>query len=265
MSPEVYKDLATHLPKGYIIPESFSDSNTGDGCTCIFLVSCLRADRILYIEDTCRDITGYAKEKFIKNGMDFWFPLIHPEDMPAFTDKIIRAHRKMAEPGFKKEEGLLLVFEYRFRDPRGNWIRVRDTKYMLFHGKKVTADMILCKFELIDQATGAGAVENMLHSERSCSRMLDFALTHQNAQQKQPVETPLDQWMKTRFKSRPALTRREREILKLIGDGLSTKMIASQCAITINTVETHRRHLLEKLNVKNSMELIKEASKVFWL
>ena len=42
-------------------------------------------------------------------------------------------------------------------------------------------------------------------------------------------------------------------------------MIADRCHISIHTVETHRRHLLEKIQVRNSMELVKEASKVYWL
>src|SRR5678815_2349639 len=61
-----------------------------------------------------------------------------------------------------------------------------------------------------------------------------------------------------------ALTDREKQVLKLIAEGFSTKMIASQLKITVNTVETHRRHLLEKLDEKNSMELIKKAFKLFW-
>jgi len=60
------------------------------------------------------------------------------------------------------------------------------------------------------------------------------------------------------------LTERERQILKLIGEGFSTKMIADMLKISINTVETHRRHLLEKLNAKNSMELIRKAFMIFW-
>jgi len=60
------------------------------------------------------------------------------------------------------------------------------------------------------------------------------------------------------------LTAREKQVLKLIAEGFSTKMIADTLKITINTVETHRRHLLEKLKAKNSMELIKKAFSLFW-
>jgi DNA-binding NarL/FixJ family response regulator len=61
------------------------------------------------------------------------------------------------------------------------------------------------------------------------------------------------------------ITKREKEILYLIGAGFSTKQIADQLFISINTVQTHRSNLLRKLQVKNSMELIREVSKAFWL
>jgi two-component system response regulator NreC len=265
MSLEKYSDLQAYLPKDHRMPQSFFAPDINNSLSCIYLISCLSNDRILYMEDTCREVTGYTPEKFVKKGMDFWFPLIHPDDMPAFTDKIIEAHRKIAEPGFKKEEGLSLVFEYRVRDPQDKWIRIRDTKYLLFPGNEVAIDMILCKFELIKQNAETSEVEGLLHSEKSCSKMLEFALVHHKDRHKQPIDDPIDPMRKLHPNTPAMLTRREREILRLIGNGLSTKMIADQCAISINTVETHRRHLKEKLNVRNSMELIKEASKVFWL
>ncbi|WP_202985419.1 response regulator transcription factor [Mucilaginibacter inviolabilis] len=60
-------------------------------------------------------------------------------------------------------------------------------------------------------------------------------------------------------------TKREMEVLTLIGEGFSTKHIAELLFISVNTVETHRRHLLEKMEVKNSMQLIKHATHALWL
>lgn len=56
-----------------------------------------------------------------------------------------------------------------------------------------------------------------------------------------------------------ALTRREKEILKAICDGLSTKEIADSFFISIKTVETHRSKLFDKMDVRNVNELIKKA------
>ncbi|MDI3567800.1 response regulator transcription factor, partial [Bradyrhizobium sp. Arg816] len=58
------------------------------------------------------------------------------------------------------------------------------------------------------------------------------------------------------------LTKREKEVLKCIGEGFSSKQISDKLFISNNTVETHRRHLLEKLKVKNSAELISRTARI---
>jgi len=55
------------------------------------------------------------------------------------------------------------------------------------------------------------------------------------------------------------LTKREIEVLKYIGQGMSTKEIGAQLHIASSTVETHRRNLIDKLGVKNSKGLIRYA------
>lgn len=57
------------------------------------------------------------------------------------------------------------------------------------------------------------------------------------------------------------LTSREIEILKLIGQENSTSEIASKLCISIPTVETHRRSLMQKLNVKSVVGMVKYAMK----
>lgn len=55
------------------------------------------------------------------------------------------------------------------------------------------------------------------------------------------------------------LTSREREILQLIAEGLSTKEIAGHIFLSIKTVETHRRNIMEKLDIHSVAELTKYA------
>jgi len=56
-----------------------------------------------------------------------------------------------------------------------------------------------------------------------------------------------------------APTKREKEILGLIADELTTKEIASQLYISADTVQTHRRNLLLKLEARNTAGLIRRA------
>ncbi len=55
------------------------------------------------------------------------------------------------------------------------------------------------------------------------------------------------------------LTEREREVLQLISEGKSTKEIASDLNISAKTIESHRRQVMGKLNIRNIAELTKYA------
>jgi two-component system response regulator NreC len=52
------------------------------------------------------------------------------------------------------------------------------------------------------------------------------------------------------------LTSREQEILQLLAEGKANKEVATALNISPYTVETHRKHILEKLNLHNPAELI---------
>jgi len=60
-------------------------------------------------------------------------------------------------------------------------------------------------------------------------------------------------------RSKIMITRREKEILGLIVNGLANKEIAAQLNLSIRTVENHRNHLLQKLDVNNTAGLVKKA------
>lgn len=57
----------------------------------------------------------------------------------------------------------------------------------------------------------------------------------------------------------PILTKREKEILKLISDGLTNNEIAEKIFISPLTVDSHRKNLLLKLDAKNTASLVKIA------
>lgn len=58
------------------------------------------------------------------------------------------------------------------------------------------------------------------------------------------------------------VSNREKEILKLVSQGQSNKMIADVLHISIRTVETHRLNLLRKLEVNNAAEMVKKAVEI---
>lgn len=58
-----------------------------------------------------------------------------------------------------------------------------------------------------------------------------------------------------------SLSSREKEILRLIASSLSNQEIAEKLSISVRTVESHKTHIMQKLELRNSVDLIKYAIK----
>jgi len=58
------------------------------------------------------------------------------------------------------------------------------------------------------------------------------------------------------------LTVREREIFQLLAEGLKNQTIAERLHVSVKTVETHRAHIMEKLNLNNIAELVKYSIEI---
>jgi DNA-binding NarL/FixJ family response regulator len=87
---------------------------------------------------------------------------------------------------------------------------------------------------------------NTYYSKKVSSAIVEH-LTNPNKAQKEKAGIPL--------------TKREIEVLQLIAEEYSNPEIADKLFISIRTVDTHRRNLLEKLGAKNTAGLVKFAMK----
>ncbi|MBN1532244.1 MAG: response regulator transcription factor [Spirochaetes bacterium] len=56
------------------------------------------------------------------------------------------------------------------------------------------------------------------------------------------------------------LSDRELEVFRMIGEGSSTRQIAEKLHVSVKTVENHRAHIKEKLNLQSAIELIQHAT-----
>ena len=94
------------------------------------------------------------------------------------------------------------------------------------------------------------AIEKIRQGEHYISPLLSGELTHEliQASHKGQATPPSD-----------PLTIREREVLKLIAEGISNKEIAEFLYISTRTVEHHRANIMRKLNIKQTANLVKYA------
>ena len=184
--------------------------------------------RILNIDlEKTKGETGYMDQR------------VHPEDYPQLMEAatyFLRYSFSLA-PEHRKEGKL--INEYRILNEKGKYVRIIEQQICLeidMHGNVWLALGIMDISP--DQNNDAPFM----------SRLIDF--------KKGMV------YMFPPSDKEAMLTAREKEILQLISKGLISKQIADKLYISINTVNTHRQRILEKLKADNSIEAIKYASKL---
>ncbi len=67
--------------------------------------------------------------------------------------------------------------------------------------------------------------------------------------------------LEIKIQTYPSITRREKEVLGLIAEGLTNPQIAEKIFVSVTTVDTHRKNLLMKLEAKNTADLVRLAFK----
>lgn len=95
-----------------------------------------------------------------------------------------------------------------------------------------------------DQETIKEAIERIMRGEIFIGKNLEENI--------RPIVSQSDQ---------PILTRREKEVLQLIAQGLTNKEIADKIFVSTSTVDSHRKNLLHKFNVMNTAALVAHAAK----
>lgn len=75
------------------------------------------------------------------------------------------------------------------------------------------------------------------------------------------IEILLNEKLASAKNSNIHLTKKELEVIQLLAQGLTTKDIAARIFLSIHTVNTHRKNILNKLCINNTSELIMYAVK----
>ena len=124
-----------------------------------------------------------------------------------------------------------------------------------------------CDPEYVEQVVKSGALGYLV--KQSSAEMVATAIREVNKGRPyftQSIAKRLkDEYQKSsdgvglQKKSKTELTSREEELLQLIAEGHVNKQIASELGISIKTVEKHRQHLMEKLNIHDIAGLTRFA------
>lgn len=120
--------------------------------------------------------------------------------------------------------------------------------------------------EYLFTVLSAGASGYVLKRTASSELVWAIKTVHEGLAYLSPVmtQTLIREYLKTKdtsSKTKDVLTPREQEVLKLIAEGLTNQEIADTLVLSLKTVQTHRAHIMEKLNFHDRTELVKYAIK----
>jgi DNA-binding CsgD family transcriptional regulator len=224
----------------------------------ILYIPNLEERKVEHINSTCSAILGYAQADFLNGGPDFIFSITDPAVIPAIIERQVSYARTPRLPGFDPKSIFVLEFPAKMIDKSGNNVDLHCLTIPLTftqHG-----DMQVHAGIWVDPAesTVKQAKQILANIKQRHNQIYNHPRIETNELVLEPVYTT---WQR----HDELITPREKDVLALLSKGFSSKEIASILSISAHTAESHRKSLLGKFEAKNAAELVKKASKVFWL
>ena len=243
---EIY--MAQHLEEerldGNVLEECRSViRNTAEVFNGCLVITDVESDRCYIAAGSLSCLMGWSEDRKMTTEVDssdedFIYNSLYPEDLP---DKRLLEYEflKMADAQRKEDKlNYKASCVIRIRNKEGKYLWIENSTRIMRLSPKGSIWLILCTYDL----------SSAQHERQGISPCITNLTTGDT--------------ISLNFTERRAriLTTREKEILVLIREGKSSKMIADILHISLNTVNRHRQNIIEKLDVANTYEAISAAS-----
>lgn len=194
----------------------------------------------LYHSDNYAKMLGYDF-KSLENGEEFIDSRKHPDDAKSSVRMGIHYLKRVFEQPVEQRKDFKMVSEFRMMNSEDRYIRVSERFQVLEMDDNGNIWLVLSVVDL-------AADQNLQLPYRA--QAINFETGEVLAYEPDGL------------KEQSPLSKREIEVLHLIGAGKLSKEIAQQLNISVHTVNTHRQRIIEKLNVGNSIEAVNAATNI---
>lgn len=193
--------------------------------------------KYLYVSESIASILGYTAEEWKERGVDFAFSIVHHEDV----NRLMACHKTMFDLYYATpiEERKDMRYGYEVRvvskDGRVVWLLQQGVFLEIdVDGRPVIS------FDVLSDLT---------HYKKN--NVLTLSLSKADGSSPQVVYFPLQ--------ARVSFSKREIEILHMLERTMTSKAIAETLCISQHTVDTHRRNMIKKANVRDTSQLVSFA------
>jgi DNA-binding CsgD family transcriptional regulator len=198
----------------------------------------------VYLSPNFADLLGWDQDKISSPDNEYINQRMHPDDLAhlnnvswQFFGLILRV-----DPVWREQMKFIkMIMDYRTLGRDGNYVRVIEQHKLLELDKHGNVWLSMSIMDLSPDQDMASL----------CRYRLVNTLTGE-----------LYRFPSARLITEHKLSFREQEILQLLAKGLISKQIADKLFISVNTVNTHRQRIIEKLEVSNTAEAVQYAGRL---
>lgn len=227
------------------LPEHFEKSPLARGVLSIgpsfIMFGNVKTWKTLYVSDDCEGITGFSSKEAQLLGPQFLVDLTHPEDYPVAMAANEKAVKALYDAPVDDRAYMTCIFYHRGIRKDGNPMHIMQ-------------QIIPFVFDLQGNPyIFAIVITDIGHL--NMSRMPRICLVDHKHNDYRLIDPgiPSNNGEKFRF------SRREKEVLGLLADGLTTKEISAKLGISFHTAATYRKRLREKTGLNTTGALVNFA------
>jgi DNA-binding CsgD family transcriptional regulator len=203
----------------------------------------LAAGAYAFLTGSFHFLAGLSPAEARAEGPDYFYRLMHPEDLAFVLDTVTRSLRFLDGLPAGRRKDYKLAFEYRMKAAGGGWIRLVQQVLVLEEDGRGETWLVLI---VNDRAIGGDPGQPPAREMRNL-RDGSLALFAGGAEEGAPGGL--------------RLSPRELEVLGLVAEGLASKEIAQRLSISVATVNNHRRSILGKTGARSSAEAVAWATR----
>lgn len=192
-----------------------------------------------FISSNVKLLLGYEGHQLKDGGLKFYYGLIHPEDLPQVLRSLKSIWEILMDLLPWQRQKVKYNLGYRIKKKNGNYVRILEQSAVLQTDHKGNITHIM----------GGGLDTSNWKEDKMTSSIISIDDEIVYAMDPDPQQLNPQNY----------LSKREREIIKLIADGCNSKCIADKLCISVHTVNTHRQNIIHKTHTKNTSCLIQYA------
>jgi PAS domain S-box-containing protein len=207
----------------------------GESCYMVFSFQRLQFD---FVSDEIKEVLGYTREEF---SVEMIMQCIHPNDRAWFLNCQDAAASFLMGLTPKKQMKYKMRFDYRIKKKDGEYIRVMQQVVVIQNddeGKILRTLVVLT---------------DISHLKKNDQVVMSYiGMDGEQSYLNVNVQNMF-------LEKNSLLSRREKEVLYLLAEGLLSKQIAESLYISKHTVDSHRKNLLRKTGSESTAALVKKA------